>query len=105
MAQASLLDQRAGIAARDRGLAAVEINGQDWLMDARRAAIAICAGSGRVTSDQVLKLTGPLPTHLHPNTMGAIFKGSDWTVIGYRMSSRPSRHAARIGIWVYTGKE
>ena len=105
MTQASLFDQRAGEQARDRALDSLELTAAEWLGGARAAARALYLLSGRVTSDEVLASVGPLPAHLHPNTMGVIFRPPLWEIVSYRKSSRKSRHAARIGVWVYTGRE
>lgn len=36
------------------------------------------------------------------NAAGSIFKGGEWTLEGYTMSARISRHRNRVGIWRLT---
>jgi hypothetical protein len=88
---------------RDRGIRAAANAHQELLAQVKGALIRIA----RVRSDRCVSADDAarwLIEHNHSpaslgNAMGAIFRGGEWVLKGYRPSERTSRHRNRIGIW------
>ena len=68
---------------------------QVYLAKARQAAHKLALQKGFVTSDDVVNVVG-MPSA--PSVVGAIFKGSSFTRIGYTPSTRSSTHGREIGV-------
>ena len=69
---------------------------QVYLAKARQAAHKLALQKGFVTSDDVVNVVG-MPSA--PSLVGSIFKGSNFTRIGYTPSTRSSTHGRDIGVW------
>jgi len=90
------LDQ--ALAGRDLGLDQLEGHYPRWLDRARVVAEEICRRRGTVTADDIREVL-PIPEGVHPNTMGAVFRNSQFEFVGWERSAQPQRHANRIGRW------
>jgi hypothetical protein len=84
-----------GLAAKEIAQSAHEVTYKDWLREARRAAYAHARANGKVTSDDVHRLT-PLPAWIHHNVMGSVFKSQHFVMLGFVQSARKSAHARWI---------
>ena len=74
----------------------------DWLRSARDLAKRIAFEEGSVTAEDINR-RHPLPSGLHPNTMGKLFSVRDvfrWN--GTKKSQTPSRKGGIISIWMLT---
>jgi len=87
-------------ALKRRNLALDGLEGKypDFLARARHVAVSIAEREGEVTADDVRGVLA-IPIGIHPNVMGALFRGPQWRRIGWRKSSQPQRHANRVGVW------
>jgi hypothetical protein len=90
---------------RDAGLDLVEGNYPDYLSRARVAARAVAIREGEVTINEVRQRVGPPPEGVHPNVMGAVFRGREWSLIGYTPATHAAGHARRVGIYVLNTAE
>jgi len=68
-----------------------EVKAQDWLTQAREAAVVICHKKGTVSSDDVLEAVG-MPDGIHHNVIGAVFS-KGFIRVGFRRTRRPRRLA------------
>lgn len=87
-----------GFQLRDNALALFDDDTYEidpWLLEARSAASSIWVQKGWVTIDDVREFVGDPPK---PNMAGAVFR-KGWKLISYQPSSRPARHANRVGVW------
>ena len=68
--------------------------------------LACGVGLGSATALVLLAFNDNLVFFVSPsdlaNAAGSVFKGGEWTLVGYRMSDRVSRHRNRVGIWRLT---
>lgn len=85
------------------GIALANENGDKFWRSCFDAAVDHLAASGREWStDDVFALGVPTPDH--PNRVGAAINAAMKTgrisPVGYRLSSRPSRHAGVVRVWV-----
>lgn len=92
-------------AAKETGIALAVAHRAEILAKAREVArdLARHAEYQETNADEVaaqLELQGIDSTELG-NAAGAIFRGKDWTFVGYKKSVRVSRHANKIGIWAF----
>lgn len=95
---ATQADLLAGLAARDIALGTHEATYADWLREAREKVYLRAKERGRVTSDDVHELT-PLPSWVHHNVMGAVFRDKRLRAVGFTHTKRPSGHARTIRIY------
>ena len=85
---------------KQEGLDLVIRNNAAFILEARNFAIQYVKRNGRVTIDQIRNYaykTGIKPKS--PNAWGAVFRGSQWHLVGYTKSKIPSNHSRIIGIW------
>jgi hypothetical protein len=94
-----LFDYAEGVRRRDRGLCAVEHSNPAYLQQARDAARAIALRMGRVSINEVRAAVGPPPDGTSPNIMGAVFRTSDWQIVGYTQTRHAAGHARRVCIY------
>lgn len=90
-----------GLAQKELGLYATELNNTDFIEKARQVARLICAVQGSVTVDEVR--THPSMQGLQPsssNTYGAIFHCAGWKCIGFEPSQVKRNHARFVRRWV-----
>lgn len=87
---------------RDAGIAQVSIGREEWISKARDLAVWIAKQSGQVTINDVRHLID-LPDDFHPNTWGAVFRGSEFEAIGYCPATHPSAHARVVRIYKLKG--
>lgn len=72
---------------------------EEWIETARELAQSIAAKNGSVTSDDIHEVL-PIPGHIDPRIMGAVFKPRRlWHCAGYRASKRKINHGRPIAIW------
>jgi hypothetical protein len=84
-------------AAKEAVLDVFEITQADYLVRARDVARGHAIAHGTVTIDDVRRLL-PLPEHISPNVLGAIFRNHiKWERTATEPSSRKSSHARLIG--------
>lgn len=87
---------------KESAMVGVEKKNAAWLNTIRKQAIRIAKRKGSVTTDDLRKYA--MKKELkpsHPNAWGAVFRGSDWRVIGRCKSRLPSNHAREIRVWAY----
>ena len=89
--------------ARDLGAEQAIDNAREWAERADRT-IAYLASTGlEFTADDIRRRCGEPDS---PNALGAVFLNAQRqgriSLAGYRRSSKVSRHAARVGIWIGT---
>ena len=99
--QGVLFDLDAGKAMKRDALERFEVKAQEWLTQAREAAVEICRRKRTVTSDEVLEVVG-MPSGPHHNVIGAIFS-KGFVRVGFRRTRRPEGHARLIGVWKLKG--
>src|SRR5690606_38284160 len=93
---------REGRRLRDEGLARVLNHGADEVLVCRRWALYVAHFKGRVAADDVREYH-ELPSHLHPNTFGAVFQDKRlFKKVGYRQSTTASRRASVIAEYELT---
>jgi hypothetical protein len=95
-------DLLAGLAAKDIALKTHEVHYEHWLAEARNAAFRFAQTNGFVCSDDVHRLC-PMPSWVHHNAMGAVFRDNRFVRRGYVQSKRPSAHARVISDYVLRG--
>ena len=85
---------------RDAGMKRAATSGaaSEWLTRARDTAYFIAVSNGEVSADEVLKIM-PRPADVSPNATGSLFRDKRFRQIGYKMSSKVSAHARRIGVY------
>jgi hypothetical protein len=90
---------------RDEGVAFGNANGDAWWRDCFDRAVGHLASTGhKFTTDEVFAQGVRLPDH--PNRVGAAAaKSGVIAPAGYRLSTRPSRHAGVVREWTGTGGE
>ncbi len=92
-----------GRSLKEEGLDSVSENNKAFLALMRAEARRLADQRGWVTSDDLRVYASQLnlePTH--QNAWGAVFKGTQWKVVGRRKSAVPQGHAREIKIWAYT---
>ncbi len=95
-----LFDSSAGKLGKDYGIALVAANEPDFLAVMRKEAKRICNRKGWVSSDDLRERAAHLGwAPRHPNAWGAIFKKSEWEIVGFVASRKVSNHYRRIGMW------
>lgn len=91
---------------RDGGIASVELNAtlwhNDWVSKARYMAVQHARIHGSVCADDIHRIC-PLPSGLHHNAFGAIWRTKELVCVDWKKSERPDAHARRIGIYKYAG--
>jgi hypothetical protein len=84
---------------RDIGIEKVTSYPNDeYVMRARAFAVSYARKYGKVTSDDVQREM-PIPSGIHPNATGGIFKTKDLMVIGMTQTHRISGRARRILVY------
>lgn len=89
-----------GVAQKQLGLGLVENSNQVFVQTMRGVARMIARENGSVTSDDLrlrAREMGMEPEH--PNAWGAIFKGREWSVVGFEASGYPTNHGRIIRRW------
>lgn len=88
------MTQQLGFQLRDNALVLFE--GADWLVRARGAAWEHLLEHQTVTIEDVYAKVGR-PERV--NSAGSVFLVKGFRLVGYQPSSRPTRHANRVGVW------
>lgn len=88
---------------RDNALANHEVNYDNWLRDARRAAYRHARDHGIVCADDVQRLCPP-PPWVHHNAMGAVFKSEHFEHVGFMCSQRKEARARTIRTYKIRGR-
>lgn len=83
---------------RDDALLTLEEKRVEWINKARAQAVAIARRAGRVTINDVRKEM-ELPEDYHPNTWGAVLRGSQFKAIGFDQAVHPAAHARTIRLY------
>ena len=93
-----------GAARKAQGLDTIEERDAGFIRAMRQKAMTISRDLGQVTTDDLRLWAASLGLYpRHPNVYGAIFRGPQWQVIGYKPSVLPSNHHRRIAIWKWRG--
>lgn len=71
---------------------------QEWLDGARATARKLLRNNYAITIEDVLEQY-KFPKYLHRNTIGSVFKHSDFTTIGFVPSRRTVSHGRYIRQW------
>jgi hypothetical protein len=71
---------------------------ESWLEEARGVARKLLASKPYITIDDVTAEC-PLPGYLHKNSIGGVFQTKDFRVVGYGLSTKPSRNGGLIRKW------
>ena len=82
------------------GIKKVTANNKDWLDWIRAKAMQIALTVGAVSADDLRNVAvahGREPAH--PNAWGAVFRGSQWEIVGRKKSATPSAHSRTINIY------
>lgn len=91
-----------GLDLKQKGMARVAENNQEFLERARAIARKVCLEFDDVTSDDVRYRLNLTP--LHPNAWGALFAQKEWEFTGDRVRSTwPSNHGREIKVWRWIG--
>jgi hypothetical protein len=94
--------EQLGLFLRDNGLDSVENNNLTWVERMREIAKKISIEQGEVCADDLRRIADRANDNPdHVNAWGAVFRGSQWRVIGRRKSITPSAHAREIKVWRY----
>lgn len=100
--QLNLLD---GAWRKKHGLDRVEEKAEDWITWIRRKAHMWAQIHGEVSADNLRHFADSYDRHPHhPNAWGAIFRGRQWEVVGYRKSTYRTNNARRICVWRLTNQ-
>lgn len=100
MTAASNLDLFTAERLKRQGLEQAESRCPEWICEIRQVAREHARRHGQVTSDDLRIWADEYHLHPnHPNSWGAVFKGSEWVAVGYRKSRYVSNHARRITVW------
>lgn len=71
----------------------------DWVVKSRKIARDLLRTRQTITSEDIT-LRNPLPSYLHPNTIGRIFRDQpEFEAVGYTIARRPSSHGRPIRLW------
>jgi hypothetical protein len=90
---------------RDEGIARVETNNHEFVVQLRRVARKHSDKHGKVTVDDLrLWADAHQVIPAHRNAYGAIFKGRDWRLVGRQRSTYPSNHYRWISVWLWIGE-
>ena len=82
------------------GLDRVATSNAEWLTWIRKHARYTCHKQGTVSADDLRTIADRHNRHPHhPNAWGAVFRGSEWELTGYKKSRYVSNHARRIAVW------
>ena len=82
------------------GLDLVELHNRKWMDIIRDVARRICRECFQVSADDLHQWADDHDCHPgHRNAWGAVFRGNEWTVVGYKHSEYPSNHARLISVW------
>lgn len=89
-----------GMELKRKGKAKAVEHRVDALELARRVARSLAQRYGRVSTDDVREcVEGSGVVWNLGNAAGAIFDGPEWESVGYKASTRPSRHGGIIRVW------
>lgn len=76
-----------------------EANNADLIAKLRATAYALAKLNPEgITSDDI-HAACPLPPNVDPRIMGAAFEKGKWRSVGWRPTTRKSRHGAPIRVW------
>lgn len=93
-----------GQAKKREGLDRIEETASDWLCWVRKEAMKISRERGEVSADDLRRICDRENKQPHhQNAWGAVFRGTDWEMIGRKTSSTDSAHAREIKIWRFVG--
>ena len=96
--QLGLFDAREGQRRKERVLDVMHVQSAAWQAEAKALAIRISGERGSVTADDVTAILG-MPPEVHPNAVGALFKGKGWHRIGVTASKRRTSNGSVVGVW------
>jgi hypothetical protein len=90
---------------REAGLERVAQNAGDWLSWIRLRARLISAKNGYVSASELRQVADYFNRQPHhPNAWGAVFRGKNWKLVGYKRNAQVSAHARRVGMWKWVGE-
>ena len=82
------------------GLDLVESHNESWIDAVRRHAAIISRQRGCVSAVELRLWADAVGWHPeHPNAWGAVFRGKEWTPVGYRKTEHAQGHAREIKVW------
>lgn len=76
---------------KDAALDALEAANREWVLDARRQAIAVAADFGSVSINDI-RPRCPLPDGAHPSLYGAVFRTPALRAAGYVVAFHRESH-------------
>ena len=89
---------------KQSGIKKVTANNREWIDWIRAKAAQIALKAGVVSADDLRNVAvahGREPAH--PNAWGAVFRGSDWEIVGRKKSATPSAHSRTINVYRLRG--
>lgn len=100
MSEAPILDYIAANKAKEAALDTLEASRRPWLERAREAASNLYNELRQPISVVDVRAVCPPPENVDPRVMGAIFRKSQWTRVGYASSCRVACHGRAVGLFV-----
>lgn len=89
---------------RDRQLDFFEVRDEEFLAHCRSVAVAIAQQQGSVSINDVRERVA-IPYGKHPSVFGAVFKGKQFTPIGFTEATHPAAHARVVRVYTIANKE
>lgn len=83
---------------RDAQLNLFEQRDANFLARARALAVQICQTRGSVSINDIRQNLA-LPAEMHPSVLGAVFKGKQFTAVGFTEANHPQAHARIVRIY------
>jgi hypothetical protein len=97
-------EPKTGHQLRDAILEDLERRNRDWLERARKFAMDRACLRGEVSINDVRENV-PMPADLHPNVLGAVFKGGSFKQVGWTTASHPKAHARAVRVYTLAWNE
>jgi len=90
---------------RDSQLDFFEVRDEEFIAHCRTVAVAIAQQQGSVSINDVRERVA-IPHGKHPSVFGAVFKGKQFTPIGFTEATHPAAHARVVRVYsLATNKE
>ncbi len=83
---------------RDAQLGLFETRDSDFLSQCRAEAERIAKENGQVSINDIRQAI-PLPAHLHPSVLGAVFRSKKFRPVGFTEASHAAAHARVVRVY------
>lgn len=85
---------------KQSGIKKVSANNREWIDWIRAKAAQIALKAGVVSADDLRNIAAAHDREpAHPNAWGAVFRGSQWEIVGRKKSTTPSAHSRSINVY------